>query len=134
MKGMLLIVVLILISACSVVKVCDEINYKQLDSMVSNKEDFILFVGADDCHDCNKYKTTLNKVIDKYNLDIKYINISKLSKKDKNTFISKFSISKTPVTLFIYDGKEKDVYNRINGNAKYSKIVLKLKENDYIKG
>lgn len=134
MKGIILIVVLFLFTACSVVKICDEINYKQLDSMIDNKEDFVLFIGSDGCLNCREYKMTLNRVIERYNLDVKYINISKLSKKEKEFLNSRFSFSKTPVTLFIKSGKEKDVYNRINGNAKYSKIVSKFKENDYIKG
>lgn len=134
MKGFFLIIALLFFTACSALKMCDEINYKQLDSMIENKADFVLYVGSDGCLKCREYKLTLNTVIEKYNLDVKYINMSKLSKKERELFSSKLSVSKTPVTLFIDNGKEKDVYNRINGNAKYSKIVAKFKENDYIKG
>jgi len=76
---------------------------------------------------------TLNEVISDYNIDVKYIDLSKLSDEEESILISNFSITGTPTTVFMTKGKEEDNYNRIVGNAKYSKIVYKLKENGYIK-
>ena len=134
MKKMLLVVLsVIFLTACSTVKTYDEINYKNLNSMLDKKEKFILFIGSTTCSACDTYKVTLNKVIEKYSVDIKYIDLSKLSEEEESELVSKFPISGTPTTIFIEDGKEKDTYNRINGSVKYSKIVEKLKKNKYIK-
>ena len=133
MKKILLLIVIFLISGCGALKTYDEISYKKLNSMLDKKEDFILFIGSSTCSACSSYKITLNKVVKKYGVDIKYIDLSKLSDKEKGNVTSKFPISGTPATLFIENGDEKDTYNRIDGNVRYSKIIEKLKENVYIK-
>ena len=124
---------IIFISGCSAFKAYDEISYKKLNSMLNKKENFILFIGSSTCSACSSYKITLNKVVKKYGVDIKYIDLSKLSAKEKGAVTGKFPISGTPATLFIVKGEEKDTYNRIDGNVRYSKIVEKLKENGYVK-
>ena len=102
--------------------------------MLDKKENFILFIGSSTCSACSSYKITLNRVIKKYGIDIKYIDLSKLSEKEEGDVTSKFPISGTPVTIFIEKGVENDTYNRIKGDVRYSKIVNKLKENGYVKG
>lgn len=129
----IIFICLLLLAGCSIVKTYDEISYKQFNYMLNKKQSFVLFIGSTECEACSKYKVTLNKVISKYNLDIKYIDLAKLSEKNKGELISKFPISGTPTTIFIEKGKEKDTYNRIDGNVKYSKIIQKLKDNKYIK-
>ncbi len=132
-KILLLVLGIFLLTGCSSVKTYDEISYKELNNMLNKKEDFILFIGSATCSACNNYKVTLNKVIEKYNVDIKYIDLSKLSEEDEGKLMAKFPISGTPTTVFIENGEENDTYNRINGSVKYSKIVDKLKKNKYIK-
>ncbi len=134
MKKLLLICFIIFLAGCSVLKTYDEISYKNLNKMLNNKEDFVLFIGSSTCSACDSYKLTLNQVISKYNVDIKYIDLSKLSEKETSKLTAMFPISATPTTVFVKDGKEEDTYNRIIGSVKYSKIVQKLKENKYIKG
>lgn len=132
-KIILIIFSFLLLTACSGVKTYDEINLEQLNKMLNAKESFILFACTDDSNACDSYKVTLNNVIEKYNLDVKYINLSKLSKKQSSQLTAKIPINETPTTLFIENGEEKDTYNRINGDVKYSKIISKLKQNEYIK-
>ena len=124
---------IIFISGCGALKTYDEISYKKLFDMVDKKESFILFIGSSTCSACSDYKITLNKVVKKYGVDIKYIDLSKLSDKEKGSVTAMFPISGTPATLFIENGEEKDTYNRIDGNLRYSKIVEKLKETGYVK-
>lgn len=124
---------IIFISGCSALKTYDEISYKELNNMLDKKENFILFIGSSTCSACSSYKITLNEVIKKYGVDIKYIDLSKLSDKEKGSVTAKFPISGTPATIFIEKGVEKDTYNRIDGNVRYSKIVKKLEENGYVK-
>lgn len=115
-------------------KTYDEISYKQLNEMLENKESFILFIGSSTCSACAVYRETLNEVINEYNVDVKYIDLHALSDEDNVAVTNLFPISGTPTTVFITNGEEKDTYNRISGNVAKSKIVEKLKENDYIKG
>lgn len=133
MKKLLLVILIIFISGCSALKTYDEISYKKLNNMLNKKESFILFIGSSTCSACSSYKVTLNEVVKKYGVDIKYIDLSKLSSKEKGDVTARFPISGTPATIFIEKGVEKDTYNRIDGNVRYSKIVKKLKENGYVK-
>ena len=133
MKKLLLVILIIFISGCSALKTYDEISYKKLNNMLNKKESFILFIGSSTCSACSSYKVTLNQVVKKYGVDIKYIDLSKLSSKEKGDVTARFPISGTPATIFIEKGVEKDTYNRIDGNVRYSKIVKKLKENGYVK-
>ena len=134
MKKIILAFFILFLCGCGVIKTYDEISYKELNSMLDKKENFILFIGSSTCSACSSYKITLNRVIKKYGIDIKYIDLSKLSEKEEGDVTSKFPISGTPVTIFIEKGVENDTYNRIKGDVRYSKIVSKLKENGYVKG
>lgn len=111
----------------------DEISYSKLNEMIDDKENFILFIGSSTCSACAAYEITLNDIIKEYNVDVKYIDLSKLSHDDESSLVSEFPISGTPTTVFITNGEEEDTHNRIDGNAKKSKIVEKFKENGYIK-
>ena len=133
MKKILLVILILFISGCGVLKTYDEISYKKLNNMLDKKESFILFIGSSTCSACSSYKITLNKVVKRYGVDIKYIDLSKLSSKEKGDVTARFPISGTPATIFVVFGEEKDTYNRIDGNVRYSKIIEKLKENGYVK-
>lgn len=133
MKKILLIIGIIFLTACSSVKTYDEISYKQLNKMLKSKNDFVLFIGSSECSHCKDYEVTLNKIIGKYNIDIKYIDVKKLSDDEYSEITAKFPITGTPTTIFIEDGEEKDTYNRIVGSVKYSKILDRLKDNNYVK-
>ena len=130
---LILVPLLIIISGCGN-KTYDEITYDDLNSMLEDKESFVLFIGSATCTHCASYKVTLNKVIDEYKLDnIYYIDIDNLESKDTSSLQAKFPFSGTPTTIFIEKGKEESTFNRIEGEASYSEIVKALKENNYIK-
>lgn len=124
---------LFMLTGCGANKTYDEISYNELNRMIENKQDFILFIGSDTCSACNMYKKTLNNVIKEYGTDVKYIDLAKLSETEESSLISKFPIKGTPTTVFITDGEEKDTHNRLIGSAKKSKVTEKFKENGYIK-
>ena len=111
----------------------DEISYTELDTMIKDKEDFVIMFGAESCSACKAFKPTLEKVIKNYKLDIKYLDVDKLSDDDYSKLIGKFYFTGTPTTVFVQDGKEADTHSRIEGAQKYSKVVKKLKEQGYIK-
>ena len=123
---------LIIISGCGN-KTYDEITYDDLNSMLEDKESFVLFIGSATCTHCDAYKVTINKVIEDYDVDIKYIDISKLSDSEVSSLQAKFPFSGTPTTVFVEKGEEESTFNRIEGESSYSEVVDALKENEYIK-
>lgn len=132
-KLLILIAIVFMLTGCGKTTY-DEISYSELNNMIDNKEDFILFIGSSTCSACAAYEITLNDIIKEYNVDVKYIDLSKLSDKEESALTSQFPINGTPTTVFITDGDEQDTHNRIDGNQKMSRIVSKFKENGYIKG
>ena len=114
-------------------KTYDEISFNELEKMLKEKQSFILLIGRDDCSACQAYKPTIEKVIQDYKLDVKYININTLSDDENAELLSNFYITGTPQTVFVVKGKEKDRYTRVNGSQKYSKVVEIMKKNGYIK-
>ena len=108
----------------------EEVSYNKIDKMIENKEDFILFIGSETCSACSAYKITVNELVKNYGIDIKYIDISKLTEGDSEKLIENFPFNSTPTTVFVKKGKEAD---RFVGNEKYSKVESKLKEKGYIK-
>jgi predicted bacteriocin transport accessory protein len=135
-KIFVLLIILVsafMITGCGGPKTYDEISYDEYKNKLSNGDEFILFIGAETCSACSAYKIGLNKVIEKYKIDVKYLDIDELSDTELSKLKSKFYFSGTPTTVFIKDGKEDEDKDRIVGNVKYSKIVETMKKNGYIK-
>ena len=132
-KVITIVLASLLLTGCFGPKTYDEINYKKLNKMIDKKESFVLVIGAETCSACMAYKIVMDEVIKNYGVDIKYLDIAKLTEEERNSLEADFPFSGTPTTIFITKGKEEDTYNRINGNKKYSKVVQKLKDNGYIK-
>lgn len=129
----ILIGVLLLTSCGNKLKTYEEANFEQLMNMFDNKQSFILFVGSTECPHCELYKETLNEVIKKYQVHITYIDISKLSKEESSKLKSIVNFTATPTTIFIEQGEELSMYDRIEGNKPIDKVVEKLKKKGYIK-
>lgn len=127
----LILVPLLLICGCSK-KTYTEISYDDFKQKIDNKESFILFIGAESCAHCATYKPTLNSVINKYNVDVYYIDIDKLSSKESSYLNNAVPFTGTPTTVFIKNGKEESTYNRIVGDMDFEYIVEKFKKNGYI--
>ncbi len=121
------------LTGCGGPKTYDEIDYDKLSTMIEEKEDFVLFVGSETCSACSAYKVTVNKIVEKYGVDIKYIDVSKLTEKQNSELTSNFAFSATPTTIFVTKGEEEDTFNRIEGNQKYSEVVERLTKKGYIK-
>ncbi len=136
MKKIIIIFLLFLcfgLTACMGPSTYDEISFDDLMEKIDNKDDFLLLIGSSTCTACQGFKPTINKIITEYKMDIKYIDVNKLSDDQSDELLAHFRFSGTPIIVFVKNGKEKDPHNRIVGNQKYSKVVKKLKENGYIK-
>lgn len=110
------------------------VSYEDVIKKIDNKEKFVLFVGSEKCSHCTTYKGTLNRVISKYNIEIDYIDISKLTDTEYAYLNAHFPFSGTPTTMIIDNGVE---YNRqscrIEGAKSYEYTVERLKRAGIIK-
>ena len=79
------------------------------------------------------YKPTVEKVSKNYKLTIYYLETNLMSKKESEKFKKYITYSGTPTTVFIIDGEEKTVANRLDGAVEESKLIEKLKSNGFIK-
>lgn len=99
-----------------------EINYDELADKIENKDSFVLYVGSSSCSHCANFKPILEKVINKYKLDVYYINMADLSSAKYNAVMKKIDGEGTPTTVYIEKGKTK-TSPRIEGERDYDATV-----------
>ena len=109
-----------------------EINMQQLEEKINNKDTFILVMTQTGCVHCQSYLPTIKKVSREYGVTFYVLNRAKLSKEEYNRLKEIANISGTPVTIFIVDGEEKTVLNRLTGSIEKSRLVEKLISEGYI--
>lgn len=127
-KLVLLVIGVILLTGCSKSNL-KEISYKEYKNLIDSKESFILEVMREECTACKSFKPNLEAVIDKYNIEVKYINTDKLSDDE----LDEFGISGTPTLIFYNDGVEETTASRLVGSVSQDKIIAKFKANGFIK-
>lgn len=127
-KLVLLVIGIILLTGCSKSNL-KEISYKEYKNLIDSKESFILEVMREECTACKSFKPNLEAVIDKYNIEVKYINTDKLSDDE----LDEFGISGTPTLIFYNDGVEETTASRLVGSVSQDKIIAKFKANGFIK-
>ena len=110
-----------------------ELTYDEFTEKIDNEESFVLCVSRTTCSHCTTYKPKLESVAKDYGIDLYYIDIDKYSEEEQDEFekIINFNDS-TPTTVFLKNGKETTASNRINGDVSTSRIIDKLKSNDFI--
>lgn len=110
-----------------------ELTYDEFTEKIENEESFVLCVSRTTCSHCATYKPKLENVAKDYGIDLYYIDIDKYSEEEQDEFekIINFNDS-TPTTVFLKNGKETTASNRINGDVSTSRIIDKLKSNDFI--
>lgn len=110
-----------------------KINYKEINEMVNNKEDFVLCISRTTCTHCQSYKPKLKSVAKEYKTNIYYIDIDEETKDNQKKFNDLISFDgSTPTTIFIKKGQEETTANRIEGDVSKKKIIEKLKANKVI--
>ena len=109
-----------------------EISYAEYNDMISNGESFPLVVGSSTCSACSIFKPTMESFISKYQVDVRYIDISKLSQDESKSFLTIAGVTSTPTTIFFKDGKQTSVYYRIVGAEDFDGVVAAYKRMGYI--
>ncbi len=110
----------------------DEINYQEYHQLLDQKETFILEVMRTDCPYCQDFKPKLNKVLEDYEITIKFINLDHLSKEEEEQFLKEVGDPGTPTVIFYQEGNEKTIQSRIVGNVSIEKIISKMKASGFI--
>ncbi len=141
--GLFLFVVLICVGIFYFAKTMEKNNESQYFVQLSgsefmekmeNKDSMILVITKNGCSYCELYTPVFKKLVEEYKLVTYYINVSTFNDEEYNYYKSKFTISGTPTTVFIKDGEEGTVSNRIVGNAPEYKILDRLESLGYIEG
>ena len=133
-KGLILgLIIASFVCGCSSSSNIKEISLNEFNKKIENKENFVLYVGNEGCHNCVSYEPKLKEVLKEYNLTIYKLDNSKLSEDEFNKLNEKFSVSGTPTIMFITKGNEETTLNRIVGDTSKEKTIEKFKVNGYIK-
>ena len=133
LKRLAVIIVVFVVCGCSGTGV-KEINYKEFNNLIKERESFILYIGSATCSNCIEFEPKFEGVIEENNIsNTYYIDLDEFSNEDKKSFNKVVNITVTPTVVFITNGEEESGFNRINGNVSKEKIITRLKSNDYIK-
>lgn len=128
----LLCLLIILCSSCGSSKL-KSISYSELNKKLNNNETFFFVVIRDGCQHCENYVPKIEEILEEYNIVGYKLNYSNLSEKEDEEFYNKFGVDSTPTTIFIKDGQETSIMQRLVGNVSNEKIISKLKTYEYIK-
>lgn len=111
-----------------------EVTVKDLQEKVKNKDTFVLVFTQTTCGHCAQFKPKMAHVLAQNDLYGYEIVIDKLSNQEKAELkdIANIGESGTPTTVFIKNGQEEKISDRLNGNTDESAIVNKLKQNGFI--
>ena len=109
------------------------LTYKQVEEKIDNKDSFILVVSQSTCTHCASYKPKLEKISMDYELDIFYIDYDLENNNTQKEFLEEFDLDgSTPITIFIKDGKQTNLFDRLEGDVSESKAIEKFKEMGFI--
>ena len=126
----LLLFSVLLLSGCSNDSYLKDLSFSELKNKIEAKEEFFFVVTQDGCSHCEAYVPVLTKTLNKYKITGYNLNLSKLSESDNKEFEELFKTEGTPTTIFVKDGNEISILQRIYGEATEDQIV---KNNNYIK-
>jgi predicted bacteriocin transport accessory protein len=109
------------------------LDYNTLIEKINNKESFPIVVTKDGCTYCEAFLPKVKEVAKTNKIIIYNINTSLYSAEEIENLNKYFYVASTPTTLFIINGEEVTVTNRIVGDTNKEELINKLKTNKYIK-
>ncbi len=110
-----------------------DLSFKELQNKIDNKEEFFFVVTQDGCSHCENFLPVLEKVLNEYKVVGYNLNTTNMSEDENKKFDELFDVGGTPTTIFIKDGTEVSLLQRINGETTDTKLIQRLKNNGYIK-
>lgn len=108
------------------------LSYSDLKDKLNNKESFFFIVIRDGCSYCESFVPKAEDVLNEYNIIGYKLNVSDLSDKEAEEFDKQWDVDGTPTTIFIVDGVEGSIMQRIDGSVSKEKLIDKLKQTGYI--
>lgn len=130
---LLLVLIVFLFSACGKSSNLKEMSYSDFQKKLKSNDTFFFVVVKDGCSFCENYEPKLEEVLDEYDVIGYKLNLTDLTEQEYKEFMTKYNVSGTPNTIFIENGSEVSIMQRIDGDASKSVIIEKLKSKDYIK-
>lgn len=137
----LIIVFIIIVSILLIINILSpkegeliSLNYKEIQEKVSKKESFILVVSQSTCSHCALYKPKLKLIAKDYKINIYYIDYDKEKETTQKEFLKSYNLDgSTPITLFIKNGKQESITQRLEGDVSKEKAIEKFKKMGFIK-
>ena len=106
-----------------------KIDYTTLQEKIDNSETFALIVSRSNCSHCITYKPKVEQIAKKNNIKIYYIDYDEEDETKINKFFEEYNLDgSTPITMFIKEGKETSVLNRLEGDVDREQIIERLKK------
>ena len=130
-KYIIIVIGIIFLTGCTNNNPITNIDYNKLETMINNKESFILEIVQTGCSHCEEFTPRFKNILKNNNIETYSLNLYNLTKDEKNKFNDLTTISGTPTVLFFENGKETS--NRIYGAVNDDKIKEHLKKAGYIK-
>ena len=109
------------------------ISYNEFNIKKENKDSFPLVIGSSTCSACASYKVKMTQFIEENQIEVFYIDISKLEESEYNNLKTEISFTGTPTTVFYKEGKLTSYYNRLAGDEDMNIIKAIFKDNGYLK-
>ena len=110
------------------------LNYKEFKEKIKNKDSFILVISSSTCSHCAEYKPKLIKIAKKHKINIYYIDYDLETSKNQEKFLEENNLTTTtPITIFIKNGKQTSLFDRIEGDVSQEKAEEKFKKLGFIK-
>lgn len=135
----LLIVLLVLISSMLIFSGCNkkltgytEISYNEFNEKKEALDTFPFVIGSSSCSACAIYKPVMEQFISDYQVEVFYIDLSKLTDTEYSQMKAEITFDGTPTTVFYEKGKLTSFYDRIDEAVSIDKVKNKFKEKGYI--
>lgn len=111
----------------------NKISLEELETLVQNKETFILVITQTTCGHCITYKPTLISVLEETAQIAYEVDIQPMTKEEKERVYKIAKVSGTPTTVFIEEGEEKNLALRLSGSVSAETLKQRLRDTGYIK-
>jgi predicted bacteriocin transport accessory protein len=110
-----------------------DLSFSELQNKINSKDEFFFVVTQDGCSHCENFLPIFEETLNEVKVTGYNFNLTKLSDEENKKFDELFKVDGTPTTIFVKDGSEVSLLQRINGEASKDKVIQKLKNNGYVK-